>query len=224
MKIRSATAQDTEAIVLLLKQSLGESLIKKTTSIWQFKHQDNPFGVSHVLVAEEKNSLIGVRAFMQWHWQLGDTIQTAYRAVDTATHPSHQGKGVFKKLTLQALEEVAQKQARFIFNTPNSQSLPGYLKMGWKEVDKINVALVPAIVYYFRFLFSSSTRRHSISETKLEELCQLHNQALSQKKMLFTPKTLQYLKWRYEINPMQDYMVYSGSDLFHNAILSIEAF
>ena len=31
----------------------------------------------------------------------------------------------------------------FIFNTPNSQSIPGYLKMDWKKVDKLKDSLAP---------------------------------------------------------------------------------
>jgi len=64
MMIRPAQASDIRAIVALLKASLGEALVKKTAAIWQYKHRDNPFGRSLVLVAEENDQIIGVRAFM----------------------------------------------------------------------------------------------------------------------------------------------------------------
>ena len=99
MIIRASHLSDTPAIVQLLKESLGESLLKKTTDIWLYKHEQNPFGPSYVLLAEEASHLIGVRAFMQWRWQKGSEVLQAYRAVDTATHPQHQGRGIFKKLT-----------------------------------------------------------------------------------------------------------------------------
>ena len=69
MTIRLAKIEDTNAIVQLLKESLGEKLLKKSTSIWNFKHHQNPFGESLVLLAEENNQIIGVRAFMKWQWQ-----------------------------------------------------------------------------------------------------------------------------------------------------------
>src|SRR5688572_1153461 len=104
MEIRIATARDIDAIVQLLKESLGESLLPKSTEYWQWKHVNNPFGASPVLLAVEGDKIIGVRAFMCWKWRQGDNIINAVRAVDTATHSDHQGKGVFSKLTLKLLE------------------------------------------------------------------------------------------------------------------------
>src|SRR5690242_18990664 len=119
MQIRRASSGDIPKIIDVLKLSLGESLLKKSVDIWQFKHKENPFGESYVLAAEETDQLIGVRAFMSWKWQKGNKSWQAYRAVDTATHPEHQGRGIFKTLTLQALHGVGALTPCFVFNTPN---------------------------------------------------------------------------------------------------------
>jgi hypothetical protein len=37
----------------LLKKSLGEGLIPKSEALWNWKHEQNPFGASFVLLAEE---------------------------------------------------------------------------------------------------------------------------------------------------------------------------
>lgn len=215
MNIRKAHTTDIPAIVDLLKSSLGELLLKKTSAIWHFKHEDNPFGASYVLVAEENGQFIGVRAFMSWKWQLGDKVWQAYRAVDTATHPEHQGRGIFKKLTLQALEEVGEHKDCFIFNTPNEKSRPGYLKMGWEAIGKIKLALVPALLYRMGYVFSSSSHYPiELSDTDLDALCAAHNERLSEKGGLFTPKSAAYLKWRYAINPMQSYTVVTGKNWY----------
>jgi GNAT superfamily N-acetyltransferase len=214
MIIKKAKKEDILSIIPLLQASLGESLLKKSSEIWKFKHIENPFGVSTVLVAEEDSVLIGVRAFMQWRWQLGNQVWNAFRAVDTATHPKHQGKGIFKKLTLQALDLVQQNGDCFVFNTPNNQSRPGYLKMGWQEVGKIKVALVPIFFYALPNLFSKMKFENTISPLQLEELCKIHNRELATKNVLFTPKSTSYLKWRYEENSLQTYLVYSNSDCY----------
>ena len=146
MNIREATQNDIPQILKVLKASLGETSSKKTEEVWRYKHIDNPFGKSLVLVAEEEGEIVGVRAFMRWKWQKGEKIYSAFRAVDTATHPNHQGKGIFKKLTLKALEIGKERGDHFVFNTPNTQSKPGYLKMGWKEVDKLEIQLRPLIL------------------------------------------------------------------------------
>jgi hypothetical protein len=74
-------------------------------------------------------------------------VVRALRAVDTATHPDHQGRGVFSTLTLGALDELAHPEAGeggdvgFIFNTPNRRSRPGYLRMGWRGLGRVPVAV-----------------------------------------------------------------------------------
>ncbi|UII24846.1 GNAT family N-acetyltransferase [Fulvivirga maritima] len=141
MEIRKAIKEDIEEVVSLLKLSLGESLMPKSVEYWTWKHINNPFGKSPVLLAIEDGKIIGVRAFMNWQWKNGEKIYKAIRAVDTATHPEHQGKGIFKKLTLGLLDDCKQQGVDFVFNTPNSKSKPGYLKMGWKEVGKLPVRL-----------------------------------------------------------------------------------
>ena len=60
----------------------------------------------------------------------------AVRAVDTATHPDYQGRGIFTRLTLRRSTSCAPTASTFVFNTPNDQSRPGYLKMGWHEVGR----------------------------------------------------------------------------------------
>lgn len=211
MIIRQAKIEDKPAIVELLKESLGESLLKKSTSIWDYKHVDNPFGESYVLLAEEEGKLIGVRAFMSWKWQIGTTIWQAYRAVDTATHPKHQGKGIFKKLTLQALDDVGKKQDCFIFNTPNEKSRPGYLKMSWESLGKISIALIPAFLYGISSLWNNGKKyKQSLSDSEIDQLCKKHNEILQATEQIFTPKSRVYLAWRYENNPMQPYQILTG--------------
>lgn len=215
MIIREATSEDTSAIVALLKLSLGEGLIKKSQTVWDFKHNQNPFGISEVLLAIEDQQLIGVRAFMQWRWQLNNKTWVAYRAVDTATHPEHQGKGIFKKLTLKALEVVKMKSDAFVFNTPNEQSRQGYLKMGWEVVDSIPIAIVPTVLYLLPAIFSGKASNENIIDSKrLDEICALHNAKLSKKNTLFTPKSAAYLQWRFEQNPMQENCVISTHDWY----------
>lgn len=214
MIIRNATPEDIPAIVVLLQLSLGENLIKKSESTWNFKHVDNPFGVSHVLLAYEDGILVGVRAFMKWQWQFGINSWTAHRAVDTATHPDYQGRGIFKKLTLQAVADIQREGDTFVFNTPNENSRPGYLKMGWQIVDAIELSVIPVIFHFSSFFFTKPKLQNTISIEQLETLCSDYNSELSQKKLLFTPKSPAYLKWRYEENPLQEYVVFSSKDWY----------
>ena len=209
--VSQASINDIPKIVELLKLSLGESVVEKSSTIWNFKHVDNPFGPSHVLVATDDEKFVGVRAFMKWNWQLENQVWVAYRAVDTATHPDFQGKGIFKKLTLKALDDVQENQETFVFNTPNDKSRPGYLKMGWVVVDSLPIAIVPTILYIFQ---KTIINTNQIETNRLKELCEIHNKVLSENNIIFTPKSVSYLKWRFENNPMQKYKVVSTNDFY----------
>lgn len=141
MEIRPATDADIPAIVDLLKISLGEDGTAKTESYWRWKHIENPFGQSPVLLAFEGARLIGIRAFMRWKWQSRSQSLESVRAVDTATHPDFRGKGTFSKLTLALLEKCKANGWDFVFNTPNKISKAGYMKMGWTQAGRLPLGI-----------------------------------------------------------------------------------
>ncbi|MCF2529730.1 GNAT family N-acetyltransferase [Yinghuangia soli] len=138
-------AKDDEAQVLaLLEASLaGGPTGERTQEFFDWKHRENPFGSSPGLVAESADGrVVAVRLFLRWEFAFrGETVR-AVRAVDTATHPEAQGRGLFRQLTMDLLQRMAA-DTDLVFNTPNANSLPGYLKMGWREVGKVPIALHP---------------------------------------------------------------------------------
>ncbi len=83
-----------------------------------------------------KARIVAVRLFMRWDFVRGGTLVHAVRAVDTATHPDHQGGGLFSELTWHTLEMCRSEGVAFVFNTPNAESRPGYLKLGWRELGR----------------------------------------------------------------------------------------
>jgi predicted acetyltransferase len=216
MLLRNATDNDIPAIIELLKSSLGESSSPKSISYWNWKHNKNPFGNSPVLVADTNGMLVGVRAMMQWHWQKGNNVFNTLRAVDTASHPDFQGKGIFSKLTKQLLEESKNKEVDFIFNTPNAQSKPGYLKMGWIEAGKLNIGLQCRFPSFFKCSKKLSTISY---DTNLSQLCNHWNNQCKKMNLFFTPKSIDYLNWRYHDNPVVDYLIHCEHDIFIAAYL-----
>jgi N-acetylglutamate synthase-like GNAT family acetyltransferase len=213
--IRKAAQADTQAIVELLKSSLGEELLPKSEAFWTWKHIYNPFGASPVLLEEQDGKIVGVRAFMQWRWVIQGKIYRALRAVDTATHPDYQGKGIFKKLTLGLVDESIKTGYDFIFNTPNNSSKPGYLKMGWEELGKPSIRIKP-----FSGMLLARTRllkrvvKPEAFVRYATNLAFRHEDALAQLvtdkrakqvNYLTTDVSLAYLKWRYCDIPVHQY-------------------
>ncbi len=129
---------DLPAVVDLLERALGKAPGGvDRRALFEWKHLANPFGRSVALVAEADGVLAGVRTFMRWGLRTaeGGSVQ-AVRAVDTATAPEVRRRGVFSSLTRAGLERCRAETVAFVFNTPNAKSLPGYLKMGWREVAR----------------------------------------------------------------------------------------
>ena len=135
--VREANEHDLDAIIQLFGICLRAEGGSPTEEFWRWKHQLNPFGKSPVLLALDGETLVGLRAFLQWQWQWNGAFYKSFRAVDTATHPHFQGKGIFRSLTTQLWNQIQQDAPGcFIYNTPNDQSRPGYLKMGWQILGK----------------------------------------------------------------------------------------
>jgi len=142
ISVRRATAADLPAILVLCRSSLGWGA-GDWDGFYHWKHFENPFGESPTWIAEDDGRVVGLRVFMRWRFDYdGRTVQ-AVRAVDTATDPGYRGKGLFTALTLGALPELRAEGVEMVFNTPNTLSRPGYLKMGWQDVRTINPVLRP---------------------------------------------------------------------------------
>ena len=140
MEIRAATPDDRPAILELGRQSLGWGDDPRFEQLYAWKHDQNAFGPSPTWVATDGGRVVGLRAFMRWEFTRGGTVLRAVRAVDTATHPDYQGKGLFTALTLHGLDEMLADGVDFVFNTPNPKSRAGYLKMGWQTVGRLPAA------------------------------------------------------------------------------------
>jgi GNAT superfamily N-acetyltransferase len=146
LDIRPFRGDDLPEVLDLLRASLGETAsLQRTPELFEWKHVSNPFGRSLMLVATEGDTIAGFRAFMRWELVRpnGDRLRCV-RAVDTATHPDYRRRGIFRSLTLAALEAARDDGVDMVFNTPNPRSGAGYLTMGWSEVGTIRPLASPA--------------------------------------------------------------------------------
>jgi GNAT superfamily N-acetyltransferase len=145
-EVRRFEPGDEAAVLELLSASLGWVPDELHARLLAWKHRENPFGVSPAWVAVSDGQVVGFRTFLRWEFVLDGEPVRAVRAVDTATHPDHQGRGVFTALTTHALDALRDEGVDFVFNTPNERSRPGYLRMGWQPVRRLPVRARPASV------------------------------------------------------------------------------
>jgi GNAT superfamily N-acetyltransferase len=142
LEIRRATDPDRDEIITLLGASLRREADPRFVRLFAWKHEENAFGRSPAWVAVDGDRIAGFRVLMPWEFVEHGEVVRAVRAVDTATHPDYQGRGIFTSLALHAIDELRGDVA-FVFNTPNDQSRPGYLKMGWQVVGRVPTAVRP---------------------------------------------------------------------------------
>jgi GNAT superfamily N-acetyltransferase len=224
IEVRLAEPADRTAVLELLSASLGWSVDEQFDAFFSWKHERNPFGSSPGWVAVDDGVVVGFRTFLRWEHQApGGEVLSAVRAVDTATHPSHQGRGIFRRLTLQALDDMRAQGVAFVFNTPNDQSRPGYLKMGWTPVGRLAATvratsptslarMVRARVPADQWSAPATCGRPAaevLADPRLRDLLS----SLAGRPGLSTHRTPAYLQWRYGFAPLAYRAITLGDDM-----------
>jgi GNAT superfamily N-acetyltransferase len=211
--VRPAVAGDRAEVLELLALSLGWDRGPEFGDFFDWKHKRNPFGESPGWVAVVEGRVVGFRTFLRWEFEHPDgRLRRAVRAVDTATAPEPQGRGIFRRLTLAAIDDLRREGVDFVFNTPNTKSRPGYLKMGWTQVGRLRAAA--------RVIGPGGARRMLESRVPAERwslpvaagvpATELFADArvetllgrLPHARGLRTARTIAYLRWRYGHPPL----------------------
>ncbi|HEX6236623.1 MAG TPA: GNAT family N-acetyltransferase [Acidimicrobiales bacterium] len=217
LAVRQADDHDLPAVLDLLQASLGWVPDDAYARFFSWKHLESPFGRSPAWVAVDPaagDRIVGFRTFSRWRFeQCGETVP-AVRAVDTATHPDYQGRGIFSLLTRHALEELLSQGVAFVFNTPNARSRPGYYKMGWRLVERLPVAATLRSPGSLARLARARTPADKwsvptaagvpVAELLTDEpaLTSLLDAARPDDERLRTARTPTYLSWRYGFPPL----------------------
>jgi len=215
LAVRQYREEDEASVLDLRRASLGEGPAgARVPDFFRWKHLANPFGRSLMLLGEVDGRVVGLRAFLRWRFVAGDRTVEAVRAVDTATHPELQGRGVFSRLTREAIEAL-RGEADLVFNTPNKKSLPGYLKLGWSVVGRVPVSIrvrrPGAFLWSLRAPAPMRPRPGVGAPPAAEALADTDGVADLLRRIerpddrLSTPRTIEYLRWRYGTAPLLDY-------------------
>lgn len=145
---------------------------------------------------------------------------SAFEIGETATLPAHQRKGLFSKLVISCVEYAFENGSSIVYGTPNSQSIPGYEKLGF-EIS-INPSSWMFILlnknYWLPFHFQPLRRlshRDNCSEISLDD----YVKETANFPRLNTSNE-QYLYWRLAKTPMRYrfFRVPGGSQKFLCAV------
>jgi GNAT superfamily N-acetyltransferase len=220
IEVRRFEPADEPGVLELLEASLGWLTDEDHARFFRWKHLENPSGPSLAWVAVDPAAggrVVGYRAFLRWEFLRDGVVARAVRAVDTATHPAVRGQGVFSRLTMAALDDLAEERVSFVFNTPNDQSRPGYLKMGWRTVGRLPVLVRPRSPSSLLRLVRARTPAGKWSVPceagagAAEVLGSVDAASPAPGDGLVTRRSVDHLRWRYGFEPLA-YRAMAGDD------------
>lgn len=115
-----------------------------TKEQFQKKYIDNIFGKSIVEVVYLDGAPVAARGL----WRNDVNGKKAYQPGDTCVTDACRGKGIFTVMTKKSIEMTDEDD--LIYNFPNQNSYPGYMKMGWKLVGEYGLVLFTGNKRYLR--------------------------------------------------------------------------
>lgn len=125
---RDYNEQDIHEVIALL-----EIVFPKATKftfeykLWQYCLNPNGKVVSHNAYTE-KGELVAHYAAIPIKMIIGGKTELGLLSLDTATHPNHQGKGLFTKLANLTYNYARKEDYKFVIGVANINSTPGFLK------------------------------------------------------------------------------------------------
>ena len=219
--IRISDPRDDDEILALLQASLGWVPDDLFARFFEWKHRQSPFGASPAWVALDGERIIGFRTFMRWEFEHEGRVRRGVRAVDTETHPDYQGRGIFSTLTRAGLDEMRDDGVDYVFNTPNDNSRPGYLKMGWQTVGRLPVSVrmrSPSSALRVLRARVPADKWSTPCTAGVPALDVLHDEASIASLLSARPRTVgvhtrrtpAFLTWRYGFEPLRYRVILAG--------------
>jgi hypothetical protein len=219
-KVDLANLNDKEEILKLLDKVFSTQQmvqnISRGISFWNWKYENNPFGQAklHKITLGEK--IVGCGTLWPFEFIFNGKVLKAYQPCDTVILKEYRGKGLFSNLNKKRIATANQENFDFIFNFPNSQSLPGYQKMGWVLIGKIQwyVKVLQPLKVFNSFLVKSKSEILNVPEIYSLNLKEkfVDNSFLEHKINLI--KNEDFFSWRFKSHPNRNYGILTIEEQF----------
>lgn len=235
--IDTATPDEEAAVRDLLRAMIGETRITRWSEpFWSWKHRRSPFGPSYVAVARsrrEDDRVVSVQHAMPWTLQEpdGESID-ATRPCDGSTYPEHQRKGLYTRIDRRTEEDLRDRGILLFFDTPNPLTLGRNMKTGWRLAGRFPQYWAPV---HSLATLGALVRGSGPAEPapapeasggarfptweglverfgpQVEEVVAAH-EAGRTRIGLRTPRSMEYLRWRYGAIPTVGYRTFVAAE------------
>jgi GNAT superfamily N-acetyltransferase len=115
---------------------------KFTASFLKWQYCDNPFGTVVGYDAYFEDKLVAHYVTIPVQYYIFGVLTKGLLSLNTAVHPSHQGKGLFTKLANKTYDEAIKLGYEFIIGVANQNSTPGFVnKLGFQLISPLDVKI-----------------------------------------------------------------------------------
>ena len=203
------------------------------TGEWfRWKYLDNPMGPPYIYFAEdgEKKVLAGIYCVISWSLRSGKAPVKAVQSVDTMINPAYRGQGIVKNLSELMFRDLRDMHVDLIFGFPNEDFFPTTLKIGWKNPGSMKTFV--KVLSFDKILGKNAGRLPRSCRKILDMLLNIPDlvrmascRGLSMEEAggssryagtdnpfvpeITTPRTPDYLRWRYDDNPLRKYRMFT---------------
>ncbi len=200
----------------LLKASKAHGHAVKSKAWFEWKFFKSPFGNTILACAATADELVGCVGYGRQPFLHNGQEHSGVLSFETFVDPNFQGQGIFSKLLKYAEEQVLASDIKIMLNFPNSNSLPGFLKKQWQQLDincyylkpKISLSLLKNIKDikkpFIPLANNFDTLKHQVPKTFKQH----------PKNKLEAKITLDYIKYRFFSHPNGHYKVYNTAGDF----------
>lgn len=236
LNIRRYKSGDEKKIITLFQEVWGKPM-GKTESIkhWNWKYKNNPNDQIEILLAINENKIVGHYAVIPVKMKIRDEIHVTSLSLDTITHKSYRGKGIFPTLATKLYKDLGETGIPITYGFPNTNSIkPIIKKCGWIEISDLPIYILPLnfitlsnrylkikflsniIGSILNFLYNSFLKKYKIpNKINIEKIKQFDKsfddlwELIKDEIIIGVIRNSEYLNWRYFKKPEGDYIVFA---------------
>lgn len=127
-------------------------------------------------------------------------------------HPNFQGRGLFTNLIKFAEVTIKEQNVDLMLNFPNSNSLRGFLKSDWKQIESPKYRIKGNRIFKLLVSLKELKKGFLPNESNLMQLKQFKDFKQSSIDGLYSVISTEYLNWRFFSYPVSEYVVINNEN------------
>ena len=160
---------------------------------------------SRIAIARRGTMAVGMQPLTIAPFQLGNAVLKGAVLFAGMVHPSFRRQGLFRTLVSVALEEAWRLGADLAVTMPNARSYPAFVKAGWRDLGERALLAAPAFVPAARHR-AGGEYQTSVVEHFGPDAGTFSGESAAADAALTPQRTDQWLRWRFDGNPMGKYV------------------